>query len=139
MSPVSALDVYVSTYQFKKGTLLEEAFELESAIIRLTVSTTPFTESVEVSQTEPEIEPTEPSNSTSLPEGISVQSTAARSQIAPIFSACLPIVRARAGNIAMAQQLVEGAKQNLSMTLHLESLGIGSGDDGDYEDEYDEN
>lgn len=121
------------------GRLLEQAFELESAIIRLTVSTTPFTESVEVSKTEAETEFPEPSDSTSLPEGKSVQSTAARSQIAPIFSACLPIVRARAGNIAMAQQLVEGAKQNLLMTLHLESLGIGSEDDGDYdEDEYDD-
>lgn len=39
----------------------------------------------------------------------------------------------------MAQQLVEGAKQNLSMTVHLQSLGIGEDDnDRDYDDEEEE-
>ncbi|KAJ3736165.1 hypothetical protein DFJ43DRAFT_990390, partial [Lentinula guzmanii] len=94
------------------GTLQMEVFALESAILRLTVSTT------------------EPSSENTA------QSAAARSQIAPVFKACLPIIRARGQNITMAQQLVEGAKQNLSMTVHLQSLGLGSDDDhSDVEDE----
>lgn len=120
-----------------------EAFELESAILRLTVSTTSESESEAVESSETETKQPSEDSKLSEPqqgsesEGNIAQSTAARSQIAPVFSACLPIVRARAGNIAMAQQLVEGAKQNLSMTIHLESLGIG-GDDGDYYDDEDE-
>ncbi|KAF9067671.1 hypothetical protein BDP27DRAFT_1225546 [Rhodocollybia butyracea] len=98
----------------KLGVLLMEAFELESAILRLTSKS---------SLTSPD------------DDGVQLQSAAARSQIAPIFSACLPIIRARAGNLAMAQQLVEGAKQNLSMSVHLESLGIGGDEGDDYDDE----
>ncbi|KAE9407232.1 hypothetical protein BT96DRAFT_914819 [Gymnopus androsaceus JB14] len=98
------------------GTLLMEAFELESAILRLTVSTTSESESEAVESSETETK--QPSEDSKLPN---LNKVLTRSQIAPVFSACLPIVRARAGNIAMAQQLVEGAKQNLSMTIHLEN------------------
>lgn len=57
-------------------------------------------------------------------EGFNIEedATKARSQLVPIFSACLPVIRARVANLTMAQELVEGAKQSLAMTLHLESL-----------------
>ncbi|KAJ3759166.1 hypothetical protein EV360DRAFT_69742 [Lentinula raphanica] len=74
-------------------------------------------------------------NSPSDLSGSLSQSAAARSQIAPVFQACLPIIRARVQNITMAQQLVEGAKQNLSMTIHLQSLGLGNDDDHSEEEE----
>ncbi|KAF5371342.1 hypothetical protein D9758_004183 [Tetrapyrgos nigripes] len=69
-----------------------------------------------------------PSESLAMAES---ESTAARSQLIPVFTTCLPILRARKANIAMAQQLVEGAKEMLGMTLHLESLGFEDGDDAD--------
>ncbi|PBK67036.1 hypothetical protein ARMSODRAFT_858689, partial [Armillaria solidipes] len=50
------------------------------------------------------------------------ESTAARTQIIPLFKACLPVLRARTANLAMAQQLIEGAKENYSMALHLKML-----------------
>ncbi|THU91904.1 hypothetical protein K435DRAFT_862991 [Dendrothele bispora CBS 962.96] len=76
-------------------------------------------------------EPKEPSAETREKEA---EAAVARSQIAPIFDACLPILRARKANIEMAQQLVEGAKEMLAMTLHLESLGSENGDGDDYND-----
>lgn len=39
-----------------------------------------------------------------------------------VFSACLPLLEARAANLEMAHELLEGAKENLAMSLHLESL-----------------
>ncbi|KAJ3866936.1 hypothetical protein EV359DRAFT_61894 [Lentinula novae-zelandiae] len=137
------------------GTLQMEAFELESAMLRLTVSTTTTTESSSSNQTTsttiiPSEYPAPPesglssagpetNDNTSNVSSTTLQSAAARSQIAPIFAACLPIIHARGRNIVMAQQLVEGAKQNLSMTVHLQSLGIGEDDnDRDYDDEEEE-
>ncbi|KAJ3876375.1 hypothetical protein F5051DRAFT_411788 [Lentinula edodes] len=136
------------------GTLQMEAFELESAMLRLTVSTTTTAESSSSDQTTTATIINPPSENSTPPEsGLSSagpetndntsnlssttsQSAAARSQIAPIFAACLPIIHARGRNIVMAQQLVEGAKQNLSMTVHLQSLGFGE-DDNDRDDDDD--
>ncbi|KAF8827255.1 hypothetical protein HHX47_DHR5000511 [Lentinula edodes] len=136
------------------GTLQMEAFELESAMLRLTVSTTTTAESSSSDQTTTATIINPPSENSAPPEsGLSSagpetndntcnlssttsQSAAARSQIAPIFAACLPIIHARGRNIVMAQQLVEGAKQNLSMTVHLQSLGFGE-DDNDRDDDDD--
>ncbi|KAJ3811988.1 hypothetical protein F5876DRAFT_75287 [Lentinula aff. lateritia] len=142
------------------GTLQMEAFELESAMLRLTVSTTTTTESSSADQTttttttttiinplSEDSAPPESGLSSAGPEtndkssnvsNTTSQSAAARSQIAPIFAACLPIIHARGRNIVMAQQLVEGAKQNLSMTVHLQSLGIGEDDNDDDEEEEEE-
>jgi hypothetical protein len=39
-----------------------------------------------------------------------------------VFSACLPVLQARAANLQMAHELLEGAKENLAMSIHLESL-----------------
>ncbi|KAJ3974062.1 hypothetical protein EV361DRAFT_896378 [Lentinula raphanica] len=129
------------------GALQMETFELESAILRLTVATTSTsTESSPGQQFAASNSPNESSfntqaafesedNSPSDLSGSLSQSAAARSQIAPVFQACLPIIRARVQNITMAQQLVEGAKQNLSMTVHLQSLGLGNDDDHSEEEE----
>ncbi|KAJ3998337.1 hypothetical protein F5050DRAFT_1745532 [Lentinula boryana] len=125
------------------GTLQMEVFALESAILRLTVSTTEpsseksafISDSSDDSPTSTQSSAEINDNAPNIPDS-TAQSAAARSQIAPVFKACLPIIRARGQNITMAQQLVEGAKQNLSMTVHLQSLGLGSDDDhSDVEDE----
>ncbi|KAJ7129183.1 hypothetical protein C8R44DRAFT_850459 [Mycena epipterygia] len=57
----------------------------------------------------------------------------ARAQMIHVFSACLPVLEARAANLEMAHELLEGAKENLAMSLHLESLEF-----SDPEDEEDE-
>ncbi|KIK64757.1 hypothetical protein GYMLUDRAFT_71163 [Collybiopsis luxurians FD-317 M1] len=156
------------------GSLLMETFELESAILRLTVSSaapkledelppdsddTPEHQPSESSSLEPEAPQAQVSSSSypdteteteTSPTTTTTTTTSSttpsaqpqseaeaqpRSQIAPVFSACLPIVRARARNIGMAQQLVEGAKQNLRVTVALESMGIGDGSDWEEDDE----
>ncbi|KAJ7228180.1 hypothetical protein GGX14DRAFT_344998 [Mycena pura] len=52
----------------------------------------------------------------------------ARSQIMHVFSACLPVLQARAANLQMAHELLDGAKENLAMSLQLESLGYSETD-----------
>lgn len=86
-----------------------EAVELESSILRFTSA----------SPCSPEASDTVSSNPT-VPETANV----ARSQILGVFSACLPVVRARMSNLAMAQDLIDGAQENLSISLRMESLGI---------------
>ncbi|KAF9462016.1 hypothetical protein BDZ94DRAFT_1310037 [Collybia nuda] len=81
-------------------TLHTEAVELESSILRLT------------SQRPDDQEPTSENNST------------ARSQILSVFAACLPVLRARISNLSMAQDLIDGAQENLSISLRMESLGL---------------
>ncbi|KAJ6615650.1 hypothetical protein B0H10DRAFT_2040435 [Mycena sp. CBHHK59/15] len=46
----------------------------------------------------------------------------ARSQMIHVFAACLSVLQARAANLEMARELLDGAKENLAMSLHLESL-----------------
>ncbi|KAF5369609.1 hypothetical protein D9757_010462 [Collybiopsis confluens] len=180
------MDVWLKEYNAvldRLGILLMEAFDLESAILRLTVSTSsapPTDESAPVSSSSggdadrtvvlapstsavPGI--AEQETRTGLSSAIRIQGkgeggggrrqgqeagneeqqqtptassqtqTQARSQIAPVFSACLPIIRARMKNIGVAQELVEGAKQNLSVTVYLESLSL---EEGDWEEDEDE-
>ncbi|KAG7447654.1 uncharacterized protein BT62DRAFT_930680 [Guyanagaster necrorhizus] len=67
-------------------------------------------------------------------DGENEESTAARAQIIPLFSACLPVLRARTANLAVAQQLIEGVKENYSVTLHLKMLEMDDSDDYDSED-----
>ncbi|KAJ7579935.1 hypothetical protein C8J56DRAFT_284163 [Mycena floridula] len=62
------------------------------------------------------------------------QTIESQSQIIPVFAACLPVLSARVGNLTMAQQLLEGAKENFAMTLQLESLEM-SDDEGSFSDE----
>jgi len=53
----------------------------------------------------------------------------ARTQLVHMFSACLPVLQARAANLQMAHELLEGAKENLAMSIHLESLEVSESDD----------
>ncbi|CAK5262883.1 unnamed protein product [Mycena citricolor] len=46
----------------------------------------------------------------------------ARSQLVRVFSACLPVLQARTANLEMAQQLLEGTRENMIMSLHMESM-----------------
>ncbi|KAG6919739.1 hypothetical protein DXG01_001573 [Tephrocybe rancida] len=48
----------------------------------------------------------------------------AQAQIIGVFQACLPVLRARIANLAMAQELVDGAQENVSISLRMESLGL---------------
>ena|SRR6266540_1982683 len=48
----------------------------------------------------------------------------ARQQIVNIFAACLPVLTARMANLSMAQELVDSALENASLSLRMESLGI---------------
>ncbi|KAJ6515370.1 hypothetical protein C8R45DRAFT_207526 [Mycena sanguinolenta] len=53
----------------------------------------------------------------------------ARTQLVHVFSACLPVLHARAANLQMAHELLEGAKENLAMSIHLESLEVSESND----------
>ncbi|KAJ7506548.1 hypothetical protein B0H11DRAFT_2219247 [Mycena galericulata] len=61
-------------------------------------------------------------------DGVDLQEEepSARAQMMHVFSACLPVLQARAANLQMAHELLEGAKENLAMSLHLESLEFDS-------------
>ncbi|PFH50158.1 hypothetical protein AMATHDRAFT_85978 [Amanita thiersii Skay4041] len=49
---------------------------------------------------------------------------AAHAELRRIFAACLPVLRARIANLTMAQDLIDSAQENLSISLRMESLGI---------------
>ncbi|KAF5387682.1 hypothetical protein D9615_000750 [Tricholomella constricta] len=57
-------------------------------------------------------------------EGESDADSSARTQIVGVFAACLPVLRARIANLSMAQELIDGAQENLSISLRMESLGL---------------
>lgn len=88
------------------GSLLEEAHSLKTSILELT-------RPLDLASTLQE------KDSTGTP----------RSQILPMFSACLPVLRARVDNLTVAQQLVEGAKENYAMSLQMEILGLDDSED----------
>jgi predicted negative regulator of RcsB-dependent stress response len=52
------------------------------------------------------------------------ETTAARSQVTSVFASCLPVLRARSANLAMAQELIDTALENVSLGLRMESMGI---------------
>lgn len=86
--------------------LHEEAVQLEGAILRLTETSTGTAASEDT-------------------EGKGDNETqSARAQIVGVFAACLPVLRARISNITMAQDLIDGAQENLSISLRMESLGL---------------
>lgn len=64
-----------------------------------------------------------------IPQEEDIDQPSARSQMMHVFSACLPILQARAANLQMAHELLEGAKENLAMSLHLESLEFSEPED----------
>ncbi|KAH9482336.1 hypothetical protein JR316_0004434 [Psilocybe cubensis] len=50
--------------------------------------------------------------------------SSARSQVNGVFSACLPVLRARLANLSMAQDLIDSALENVSLGLRMESMGL---------------
>lgn len=48
----------------------------------------------------------------------------ADSPLTSIFGACLPVVRVRSANLAIARDLIESSKANLGMHLQIESLRL---------------
>jgi hypothetical protein len=86
-----------------------EAVNLESSILRLTSSSSPSPEAADAESNPPVDSPSE---------------NTPRSQILGVFSACLPVIRARISNLSMAQDLIDGAQENLSISLRMESLGL---------------
>jgi hypothetical protein len=46
------------------------------------------------------------------------------SQVAGVFAACLPILRARIANLSLAQELVDSVLENASLSLRMESMGL---------------
>ena len=49
---------------------------------------------------------------------------AAHSELKRVFAACLPVLRARIANLTMAQDLIDNAQENISISLRMENLGI---------------
>lgn len=49
---------------------------------------------------------------------------AAQSELRRVFAACLPVIRARKANLTMAQDLIDSAQENVSISLKMELLGI---------------
>ncbi|KAG6861960.1 hypothetical protein C0995_009144 [Termitomyces sp. Mi166 len=97
-----------------------EALDLETSIVKLTASLEPY------SHTEPENNsadaggtihdtPAEPTPNTE---------SGAQAQILGVFKACLPVLRARIANLVMAQELIDGARENMSICVRMESLGL---------------
>jgi len=91
-----------------------EAVELEASILKLTA--TPESESG--SDRERDL-----AQQGGQKESEGSQSSA-REQIMGMFAACLPVLRARISNLTMAQELIDGAQENLSISLRMESLGL---------------
>lgn len=87
--------------------LQKEARDLQSLIIKLT--NTPVTT-------------TEDEKNTKSPT--TVDASLPHSQIAAVFAACLPILRARSANLALAQELVDAGLENASLSLRMESMGL---------------
>lgn len=79
--------------------LQAEASDLESSILKLTSST--------------------PAN-----DDAATESSSARGQIISVIAACLPVLHARIANLTMAQDLIDSAQENLSISLRMESLGL---------------
>lgn len=48
----------------------------------------------------------------------------ARVHVHAIFSSCGPVLDARIANLALAQELVDTALQNVTLGLRMESMGI---------------
>ncbi|TFK17113.1 hypothetical protein FA15DRAFT_361973 [Coprinopsis marcescibilis] len=84
--------------------LYKEARDLESKIVD-------FTSAFKGGATQ-----TGPAEDTDIPS--------ARSRILDVVTACLPVISARKSNLSMAQELIDSAQENCSITLRMESLGI---------------
>jgi hypothetical protein len=115
---LESLGRFLSLSHFHKSTdrvetnvqeiLQKEARNLQSLIIELT--NTPSTEDT--------VDERNTASSTA------VDTFSPHSQITGVFAACLPILRARIANLALAQELVDGGLENASLSLRMESMGL---------------
>ncbi len=113
--------------------LQEQASELESSILRLTSSNSTVLPST---QEVPESLSSATHNSGENEPGAGEEeekeakrkllddANSARAQMMGVFIACLPVLRARIANLSMAQELIDSAQENFSLTLRMESMGI---------------
>jgi hypothetical protein len=90
--------------------LQKEAGDLQSLIIKLT--NTPVATTQEILDEKNTKSPT------------TVDASLPHSQITAVFAACLPILRARSANLALAQELVDAGLENASLSLRMESMGL---------------
>ena len=60
----------------------------------------------------------------SPPDTDKAEANMARQQIVSVFVACLHVLEARIANLSLAQDLVDGALLNASLSLRMESMGI---------------
>lgn len=67
----------------------------------------------------------------------SSESTVARATMTPLFGSCLPALKARLENLSLATLLVEGAKEQFAMDLHIASLEAQEQSEEDYESDID--
>lgn len=88
--------------------LQNEAAELQNSILKLTEGSSTTTMAAQ-----------EPREATKARE-----ESSARSQVSGLFVACLPVLRARIANLSMAQDLIDSALENVSLSLRMESMGI---------------
>ncbi|KJA29763.1 hypothetical protein HYPSUDRAFT_235076 [Hypholoma sublateritium FD-334 SS-4] len=63
-----------------------------------------------------------PSDDASKPA--SGDASEAHSQVSNIFASCLPVIRARIANLSLAQDLIDTALENISLSLRMESMGL---------------
>jgi hypothetical protein len=111
--------------------LQEQASKLESSILRLTKSSTALPaiasgnhqgssttgfDTEKDSDNDVQVEETREKNME--------DADSAKAQIMGVFTACLPVLRARMANLSMAQELIESAQENFSLALRMESMGI---------------
>lgn len=55
---------------------------------------------------------------------VSGDASEAHSQVSNIFASCLPVIRARIANLSLAQDLIDTALENISLSLRMESMGL---------------
>lgn len=108
------------------GELLQQAEDLRSAIQRLAMTTNVPEDEVQSSSSS-SAKPDGDHNTGGAPEPQQKpgqETDSARAQILGVFQACLPVLGARIANLSMAQELIDSAQENFSLSLRMEDMGI---------------
>lgn len=108
-----AINTGAIAYVPSSARLQEKASTLESTILCL-VDAAPSQDEKEQTAVETDRDGDKPAN----------PKQAAHSELKRVFAACLPVLRARIANLTMAQDLIDSAQENLSISLRMENLGI---------------
>jgi hypothetical protein len=106
--------------------LQHEATSLQDSITKLTESPSSPTATADraASSTAAAAAEEDATANTDANTTTAAETTAARSQVTSVFASCLPVLRARSANLAMAQELIDTALENVSLGLRMESMGI---------------